>query len=47
MEINAVIFERYGSVSSAFFSLPVVRLVPARSRRVREFFDLEHDDGAQ
>ena len=44
MEINAVIFERFGSVSSGFFSLPVVRMIPARSRRVRQIFDLEQAD---
>jgi uncharacterized BrkB/YihY/UPF0761 family membrane protein len=35
------VYERYGSVSTLFFSLPVVRIVPRRSARVRRFFDLD------
>ena len=41
MELNPVVYERYGSVSTLFFSLPVVRIVPRRSARVRRFFDLD------
>ncbi len=41
MELNPVVYERYGSVSSLFFSLPVMRIVPRRSARVRRFFDLD------
>jgi membrane protein len=40
-EINAVMFERLGSVSSRVFSLPLFRALPRRSARVRAFFDLE------
>ena len=46
-EINAVVYERYGSVSGPFFSLPVLRILPAKSRRVRQFFDLEQDTPAR
>jgi uncharacterized BrkB/YihY/UPF0761 family membrane protein len=41
MELNPVVYERYGSISTLFFSLPVVRIIPRRSARVRRFFDLE------
>jgi len=41
MELNPVVYERYGSVSTLFFSLPIVRIVPRRSARVRRFFDLD------
>ncbi len=48
-EINAVIYDRYGSVSGPFFSLPVLRLLPAKSQRIRRFFDLqpEGDEGTE
>ncbi len=41
MEINSVVFDHYGSVSTRLFSLPGVRLLPRRSARLRTFFDLE------
>jgi uncharacterized BrkB/YihY/UPF0761 family membrane protein len=40
LELNPVIYERYGSVSTFVFSLPVLRLLPRRSERLRRFFDL-------
>ena len=40
MELNPVVYERYGSVSTIFFSLPVLRILPRRSLRLRRFFDL-------
>src|SRR6516164_6540927 len=40
MELNAAIYERYGSVSQVAFSLPVLRVLARRSPRVRRFFDL-------
>ena len=46
MELDAVIFERVGSVSTFVFSLPVLRILPRRSRHLRAFFDLESDDPA-
>ncbi len=45
-EINAVVYERYGSVSGPFFSLPLLRILPAKSRRIRHFFDLERETSA-
>lgn len=44
--LNAVLFERLGSISELFFDLPVVRRVPARFPKVREFFDLDADRDA-
>src|ERR1700677_1390148 len=40
MELNATIYDRYGSVSQVAFSLPVLRMLARRSPRVRRFFDL-------
>jgi uncharacterized BrkB/YihY/UPF0761 family membrane protein len=40
MELNAAIYDRYGSVSQVAFSLPVLRTLARRSPRVRRFFDL-------
>ena len=43
--LNAVLFERLGSLSELLFSLPLVRRVPQRFPKVREFFDLGPHDG--
>jgi uncharacterized BrkB/YihY/UPF0761 family membrane protein len=40
MELNAAIYDRYGSISQAAFSLPVLRSLARHSPRVRRFFDL-------
>ena len=40
MELNAAVYERYGSISQFVFGLPVLRSVAARSPRLRRFFDL-------
>jgi uncharacterized BrkB/YihY/UPF0761 family membrane protein len=40
MELNAAIYDRYGSISQVVFSLPVLRILARRSPRVRRFFDL-------
>jgi uncharacterized BrkB/YihY/UPF0761 family membrane protein len=40
MELNAAVYDRYGSVSQVAFSLPVLRILARRSSRVRRFFDL-------
>src|SRR5215469_14375740 len=40
MVLNAAIYDRYGSISQAAFSLPVLRILARRSPRVRRFFDL-------
>ena len=44
MVLNPVVYERYGSVSTLVFSLPVVRALPRRSARLRKFFDLGPPD---
>jgi uncharacterized BrkB/YihY/UPF0761 family membrane protein len=41
MAINAVVYERFGSISQVVFALPVIRILSRRSARIREFFDLE------
>lgn len=41
MAVNATVHERYGSISHVVFSLPLIRLIPPRSARVRRFFCLE------
>ncbi len=40
-EINAVVFEHFGSITTRVFSLPGLRVLPRRSARLRAFFDLE------
>ncbi len=41
MELDAVVHEQFGSISSFVFALPVARTIARRSARVRRFFDLE------
>jgi len=41
MTLNAVIHERFGTISQAVFALPVLRILPRRSGRIRRFFDLD------
>jgi uncharacterized BrkB/YihY/UPF0761 family membrane protein len=43
MTLNAVVHERFGTISQAVFSLPVLRILPRRSRWIRRFFDLDPD----
>ncbi len=38
MELNAAIYERYGSISQVVFSLPFFRVLARKSARVRRFF---------
>ncbi len=40
MDLNAAIYERYGSISQVVFSLPFFRILARRSARVRRFFGL-------
>ncbi len=40
MELNAAIYERYGSISQVVFSLPFFRVLARKSARVRRFFGL-------
>jgi uncharacterized BrkB/YihY/UPF0761 family membrane protein len=41
MELNAAIYERYGSISQVVFSLPLFRVLARKSGRVRRFFGLQ------
>ena len=41
MELNAAIYERYGSISQIVFSLPFFRILARKSARVRRFFGLQ------
>jgi uncharacterized BrkB/YihY/UPF0761 family membrane protein len=41
MAINAVLYERFGSISTFVFSLPVVSILPRHSAWIRRFFGLE------
>jgi uncharacterized BrkB/YihY/UPF0761 family membrane protein len=41
MSLNAVIHERFGSISRFVFSLPLIRILPRKSPWIRKFFHLE------
>ena len=41
LSLDAVIYERFGSISHFVFALPVVRVLPRKSKWIRDFFDLE------
>jgi len=43
MVTNAVIYERFGSISQLVLSLPVVRILPRKSAWIRKFFDVDAD----
>jgi uncharacterized BrkB/YihY/UPF0761 family membrane protein len=43
MVLDAVIHERFGSISQFVFSLPVMRALPRKSARIRRFFELDDD----
>ena len=45
MVLSAVINQRFGTISQALFSLPVLSAIPRKSPWVRRFFDLEGDGG--
>ena len=45
MSLDAVIYERFGSISQFVFGLPLVRVLPRKSEWIRNFFDLEPSDG--
>jgi hypothetical protein len=45
MTLNAVIYERFGTISQAVFALPVLRVLPRKSRWIQRFFDLDTDVG--
>ncbi len=41
MSMNAALFDRFGSLSQAIFSLPILRLLPQRSTLIRNYFGLD------
>lgn len=41
MAVNAVIHERFGSISTVVFGLPLLRVLPRRSARVRRIFGFD------
>jgi uncharacterized BrkB/YihY/UPF0761 family membrane protein len=41
MTLDAVVFERFGSISHVVFGLPLVRVLPRRSAWIRKVFDLQ------
>ncbi len=43
MSIDAVLYERFGSISQFVFGLPVVRVLPRKSAWLRNFFDLDNE----
>jgi len=43
MVLNAVTYERFGSISQAVLSLPLVRMLPRKSAWIRRFFDVDAD----
>jgi uncharacterized BrkB/YihY/UPF0761 family membrane protein len=44
MVLDAVIFERFGSISQFVFGLPVLRIVPRKWAWFRHYFDLDEPD---
>ena len=40
--LNAVVFERFGSISQFVFELPLIERIPARFPKVATFFDLDN-----
>ena len=47
MVLNAVVYERFGTISQAVFALPVVRVLPRRSAWIRRFFELDPTPGTE
>ena len=43
LALNAVVYERLGSISQFVFSLPVLRILPRRSAWIRRFFGLDDE----
>jgi uncharacterized BrkB/YihY/UPF0761 family membrane protein len=44
MVLDAVVFERFGSISQLVFGLPVVRILPRKWAWLRRYFDLDPRD---
>lgn len=41
LSVDAVIYERFGSITQFVFSLPILRLIPRKSPKLRKLFGLE------
>jgi uncharacterized BrkB/YihY/UPF0761 family membrane protein len=41
MALNAVVYERFGSISKVVFALPLLRILPRQSARIRRLFALD------
>jgi hypothetical protein len=44
--VNAVLYERYGSITQVVFRLPVLRVVPRRWEWFRRYFGLDESMGS-
>ena len=44
--VNAIIFQRWGSISQVVFALPFLRRLPKRFPKLEQFFDLDRDENA-
>lgn len=47
LALNAVVHERFGSVSQLVFSLPVLRILPRKSGWIRRYFGLDEERTGQ
>jgi uncharacterized BrkB/YihY/UPF0761 family membrane protein len=44
MSVDAVIYERFGSITQFVFSLPLLRIIPRKSAKLRKVFGLEKSE---
>jgi len=44
LSVDAVIYERFGSITQFVFSLPILRIIPRKSPKLRKVFGLEKPD---
>ena len=44
LSVDAVIYERFGSITQFVFSLPLLRIIPRKSPKLRKLFGLEKPD---
>ena len=44
LSVDAVIYERFGSITQFVFSLPLLRIIPRKSPKLRKIFGLEKPD---
>jgi hypothetical protein len=44
--VNAITFQRWGSISQVVFALPIVRRLPKRFPKLEQFFDLARNENA-